>query len=179
MSDVCNNFNYVNETTNRDIDSKNNAEYDEPEFIKKNNTIFIQNYKSFKHYRHSYSNEVILNNICYVYKNNLVIQHAFFKNFGNKNNYDIITQHIVNNINSILTHYDLINVHCSLHKMDLLDLEKHYDFLMCICKLMQSAYPNKLNKFYIYQPPFIYSKIYSIISTFIDKTTRARIKLIE
>jgi hypothetical protein len=180
MSDVCNTFNYVNESINKTKNENNEiAEYNEEEFIKTNNRLFIQKYKSFKQYRHLYTNEQILNNICYVEKNNLIIQHAFFKNFGNKSNYDIITQHIVNNINNILQHYELINVHCSLHKMDLLDLEKHYDFLMCICKLMQSAYPAKLNKFNIYQPPFIYSKIYSIISNFIDKTTRARIKLVE
>jgi len=179
MSDVCNTFNYVNETTNIDIESTKNAEYDEEEFVKKNKSVFIQNYDSFKQYRHLYTNKQIMENICYVEKNNLIIQYGFFKKFGNKTNYDIITQDIVNNINSILKKYDLINVHFSLHKMDLLDLEKHYDFLLCICKLMQISYPDKLNKFNIYQPPFIYSKIYSIISTFIDKTTRSKIKLVE
>jgi hypothetical protein len=170
---VCNTFNNLNETTNED------NEYNEQDFIKKNNHLFIQNYKSFKQYKHLYTSEKILNNICYINDNNLVIQHAFFKKFANKNNYDIIIQHIVNNINIILQDYELINVHCSLHKMDLIDLDKHYDFLLNTCKFMQSAYPTKLNKFYIYQPPFIYSKIYSIICNFIDKTTRARIKLIE
>ena len=174
--DICNTFNNLNETKNEDNEYN---EYNEQDFIKKNNHLFIQNYKSFKQYKNLYTAEKILNNICYIDDNNLVIQHAFFKNFANKNNYDIITQHIVNNINSILTHYDLINVHCSLHKMDLIDLDKHYDFLLSIGKFMQSAYPTKLNKFYIYQPPFIYSKIYSIICNFIDKATRARIKLIE
>jgi hypothetical protein len=169
---ICKSVNYVNEPKNENID------YNEEEFIKKNNILFIKNYESYKSHRHLYTNEQIINNICYVDDNNLIIQYAFFKKFGNKHNYDVITMHIINNINNILQHYTLINVHFSLHKMDLLDLEKHYDFLLCICKLMQSSYPDKLNKFNIYQPPFIYSKIYSIISTFIDKTTRSRIKLI-
>jgi len=162
------------------IETKNEeTEYNEQEFIKKNNVLFITNYDSFKQHRHLYTNEQIINNICYIDENNLIIQYAFFKKFGNKTNYDIITHHIVNNINNILIQYELINVHFSLYKMDLFDLEKHYDFLMCICKLMQSAYPDKLNKFNIYQPPFIYSKIYSIISTFIDKSTRSKIKMVE
>ena len=169
---ICKSVNYVNEPKNENID------YTEEEFIKKNNILFIKNYESYKSHRHLYTNEQIINNICYVDENNLIIQYAFFKKFGNKHNYDVITMHIISNINNILQHYTLINVHFSLHKMDLLDLEKHYDFLLCICKLMQSTYPDKLNKFNIYQPPFIYSKIYSIISTFIDKTTRSRIKLI-
>ena len=170
---ICSDFNYSIETKNEETD------YNEQEFIKKTRSIFLKNYDSFKQYRHLYTNEQIINNICYIDENNLIIQYAFFKKFGNKTNYDIITQHIITNINNILIHYELINVHFSLHKMDLFDLEKHYDFLMCICKLMQSTYPDKLNKFNIYQPPFIYSKIYSIISTFIDKSTRSRIKLIE
>ena len=170
---ICSDFNYCIETKNEETD------YNEQEFIKKTRSIFLKNYDSFKQYKHLYTNEQIINNICYTDENNLIIQYAFFKKFGNKTNYDIITQHIITNINNILIHYELINVHFSLHKMDLLDLEKHYDFLMCICKFMQSTYPDKLNKFNIYQPPFIYSKIYSIISTFIDKTTRSRIKLIE
>ena len=177
--EVCNTLNYIDEMKNGDTENIKNTEYDEDEFIKKTRILFLRNYDSFKQYRHLYTNEQIMNNICYVEKNNLIIQYGFFKKFGNKTNYEIITQDIVNNINSILKKYDLINVHFSLHKMDLLDLEKHYDFLLCICKLMQTSYPNKLNKFNIYQPPFIYSKIYSIISTFIDKTTRSRIKLVE
>jgi len=177
--DVCNNLNYMNETKNEDAENIKNAENNEEEFLKKTRILFLRNYDSLKQYRHLYTNEQIMNNICYVEKNNLIIQYAFFKKCGNKKNYDIITDHIVNNINNILIQYDLINVHFSLHKMDLLDLEKHYDFLLCICKLMQTSYPDKLNKFNIYQPPFIYSKIYAIISSFIDKTTRSRIKLIE
>lgn len=149
------------------------------DYIKKNNTLFLSNYDSFKKFKHLYSPEQIINNICYTEENNLIIQFSFFKKFGNKNNYDIITQFIINNINSILKNNDLIVVHFSLHKMDLLDLEKHYDFLTHICKLMQTTYPDKLSKFIIYQPPFIYSKIYSIISTFIDKTTRSKIQLVE
>jgi len=183
--EVCNTLNYIDETKNEytenseNIENTENTKYNEEEFIKSNNLLFKKNYDSFKQYRHLYTNKQIMENICYVEKNNLIIQYGFFKKFGNKTNYDIITQDIVNNINSILMRYDLINVHFSLHKMDLLDLEKHYDFLLCICKLMQTSYPDKLNKFNIYQPPFIYSKIYSIISTFIDKTTRSKIKLVE
>jgi hypothetical protein len=178
---ICNTLNYINEikTSNINVEYTKNIELNEQEFIKKNNILFKTNYDSFKQHKHLYTNEQIIDNICYTDENNLIIQYAFFKKFGNKNNYDIITQHIVNNIKKILLQYELINVHFSLHKMDLLDLEKHYDFLMCICKFMQCTYPDKLNKFNIYQAPFIYSKIYSIISTFIDKTTRSRIKLIE
>ena len=176
---ICTDFNYSIETKNEDTEHSEETEYNEQEFIKKNNVLFITNYDSFKQYRHLYTNEQIINNICYIDENNLIIQYAFFKKFGNKTNYNIITQHIVNNINNILRQYELINVHFSLYKMDLFDLEKHYDFLMCICKLMQSTYPDKLNKFNIYQPPFIYSKIYSIISTFIDKSTRSKIKMVE
>jgi hypothetical protein len=151
----------------------------EEDFIKKNNEMFFINYNSFKKYKHLYTHDQIMNSICYNDENNLIIQYGFFKKFGNKNNYDNITQHITSNIDNILRKYDLINVHFSLYKMDLLDLEKHYGFLINICKLMQSNYPDKLNKFNIYQPPYIYSKIYAIISTFIDKTTRSRIQLIE
>jgi hypothetical protein len=177
--EVCNDYNYIDVVKNNVTEKIKNTECDEEDFTKKNNILFKKNYESFKKHMHLYTNEQIMNNICYIDKKNLIIQYAFFKKFGNKNNYDIITQHIVNNINNILIHYESIDVHFSLHKMDLLDLEKHYDFLMCICKFMQSTYPDKLNKFNIYQPPFIYSKIYSIISTFIDKSTRTRIKMIE
>jgi hypothetical protein len=177
---VFNNLYFTEQQINRSNSVNNeNNEYGEEEFIKKNNTLFLKNYDLFKKNKHLYNHHEIINNICYIEENNLILQYAFFKKFGNKNNYEIITNHIINNINIILQKYDLINVHFSLFKMDLLDLEKHYDFLLCICKLMQYTYPDKLNKFNIYQPPFIYSKIYSIISTFIEKTTRSRIKLVE
>jgi hypothetical protein len=162
--------------------SSNSDESDccnEEEFIKKNKNLFIKNYESFKQFKHLYSNEQIINNVCYLDKNNLIIQYAFFKKVGNKTNYRIITEHILKSINKILENYETIDVHLSLYKMDLLDLEKHNDFLFYICKLMQNSYPYNLNKFNIYQPSFIYSKIYSIICTFIDKTTRAKIRLVE
>jgi len=106
------------------IETKNEeTEYNEQEFIKKNNVLFITNYDSFKQHRHLYTNEQIINNICYIDENNLIIQYAFFKKFGNKTNYDIITHHIVNNINNILIQYELINIHFSLYKMDLFYLD--------------------------------------------------------
>ena len=151
----------------------------EEESIKKNSNLFINNYETLKKYKHLYTPQQIMNNICYIDENNLIIQYSFFKKFGNKNNYDEITKLIINNIDTILRKYDLIDLHFSLYKMDLLDLEKHYDFFINICKLMQYTYPDKLNKFNIYQPPYIYSKIYAIISTFIDKTTRSKIQLVE
>jgi hypothetical protein len=151
----------------------------EKNFTQKYKCLFTSNYDSFKKYKHLYNPEQIISNICYFEENNLIIQYSFFKKFGNKTNYDIISQHIITNIDSILRKYETINVHFSLYKMDLLDLEKHYDFLINICKLMQYTYPDKLNKFNIYQAPYIYSKIYSIISTFIDKNTRSKIQVVE
>ena len=101
--EVCNTLNYIDETKNEYTENSENIEntkYNEEEFIKSNNLLFKKNYDSFKQYRHLYTNKQIMENICYVEKNNLIIQYGFFKKFGNKTNYDIITQDIVNNINT-------------------------------------------------------------------------------
>jgi hypothetical protein len=60
---ICGDFNYSIETKNEDTEHSEESEYNEQEFIKKNNVLFITNYDSFKQYRHLYTNEQIINNL--------------------------------------------------------------------------------------------------------------------
>uniref|UniRef100_A0A6C0E4W4 CRAL-TRIO domain-containing protein n=1 Tax=viral metagenome TaxID=1070528 RepID=A0A6C0E4W4_9ZZZZ len=151
----------------------------EEEYTQKLNTIFIDNYATFKLNKNIYTPENIFKNSCYIDQDNLIIQYSILKKILNKNTYDITTQIIINNIENILKNHKLITVHISLHKMYLIDLDKHYNYLLYLCELMKKQYPYALNKCFIYQPSFIYTKIYNVIASFFDKETRSKVRLIQ
>ena len=65
-----------------------------------------------------------------------------------------------------------------MKNLTITDIDKHTTFIQNLSGYLKDKYPQKLSKCYIYNAPFVFSQIYTIVSIFIDKETRKKIELI-
>jgi len=122
--------------------------------------------------------KINLDKICKVEKNHVFIEYSFFKFFANEGTYDVITNNIYDSFKNVLNNHETFIIHLSLKSLTLKEVEKHYSYIGKICNLFKTDFPDKLETCYIYNAPFIFTQIVSILSIFIDKTTREKIKLV-
>jgi len=120
----------------------------------------------------------ILNNLCYIKENTIIIDYIYFKYFAHKNTYDIIINYIVHNIDHLLLKYTTFDIHLNLQKLTIVDIDTHKIFIQNISSYLKEKYPQKLSKCYVYNAPFVFSQIFSIVSLFIDKDTQKKIQLV-
>lgn len=120
----------------------------------------------------------ILNSLCIVKDNLVILDNIYFKYFAAKETYNIILSHVINNIDSILATYDGFIIHINIKGLTVSDIDKHYKFIQNISMLFKEKYPNKLTKCFIYNPPFGFAQIFNMISLFIDKDTQSKIELV-
>jgi len=133
-------------------------------------------------------NKYIMNNnlvqeaiakFCRIDNESVYIDYQVFKHIASDLTYDVITQMIVNSLTSALSKSKTFIIHLSLKHLTLKELDKHYNYIAKICALFKSEFPDKLETCYIYNAPFVFSQIISIISVFIDKKTQKKICLMD
>jgi hypothetical protein len=61
----------------------------------------------------------------------------------------------------------------------ILHIEKYFGFIKNISEVLKTTFPEKLNVCYIYNAPFIFSKLFNIVGAFIDKKTQQKIQLVK
>lgn len=121
----------------------------------------------------------ILRGLCNIKDDAIVMDYVYVKYFATKITYNIIINHITNNIDEILSKYPKFNVYVNLKKLTLVDVDKHKDFIQNISIILRDRYPDKLTKCYIYNAPFVFSQIFNMISYFIDKDTQTKVELVQ
>lgn len=121
----------------------------------------------------------ILKGLCNIKDDAIVMDYVYVKYFATKITYNIIINHITNNIDEILSKYPKFNVYVNLKKLTLVDVDKHKDFIQDISIILRDRYPDKLTKCYIYNAPFVFSQIFNMISYFIDKDTQTKVELVQ
>lgn len=121
----------------------------------------------------------ILNGICYIKDDALVINYKFFKHFASTKTYDIIQQYLINNIDAILSKYVTFTVYLNMKSLTISQLDKHRNFLNQLSFVFKERYPDTLLKCYVYDAPFVFSQLYNIISIFVDKETLKKIQIIK
>ena len=120
----------------------------------------------------------ILEGLCNIKDNAIVLDYIYFKHYSTKITYNIILNHITNNIDIILSKNEKFSVHVNLKKLTLIDIDKYKEFIHDMSVYLKDKYPDKLTKCYIYNAPFVFSQIFNIVSLFIDKDTQTKIELI-
>jgi len=123
--------------------------------------------------------EYILKCLCVNNGTTIFIDYTYFKHFATKETYNIILNHIINNIDSVLTNHDLFYVHLNMKNLTISDIDKHKMFIQHISFVLKNKYPNKLTKCYIHNASFIFSQIFNIICMFVDKETQEKIEVIK
>lgn len=122
----------------------------------------------------------VLSKLCFaVDSQNIILDYRYFKFIASVDNYNLIICYIVSVIQSVLNKHDTFILHVNLDSLTLLHIEKHFSFIKKISEVLKTAFPDKLNICNVYNAPFIFSKIISIISVFVDKKTQQKIKLIK
>jgi hypothetical protein len=122
----------------------------------------------------------ILNNMCYIKEKNIInLDYKFFKNIACDKSYHFIIKKITEIFNKVLETNDLLVVHINMNCLTLIELDKHYKFTNEVIELLKTTYPNKLDKCYIYNTPFIFSQLYNLVSILLDKKTLNKIKILD
>ena len=120
----------------------------------------------------------IFKGICCIKENNIVLNYIYFKYIANDETYSYIMNHITNNINQILQTNNEFSVHVNMKSLTIVDIDKHKEFVQQISLFLKDNYPDKLEKCYVYNAPFMFSNLFNIVSIFIDKETQKKIELV-
>jgi len=120
----------------------------------------------------------ILNSLCKVDANSMYLDYIYFKYFATKETYGILTNYIMSHINNILLAYDAFTVHVNMKTLTVLEIDKHMTFIQSISALLKESYSNKMNKCYVYNATFVFSKVLKLVSLFIDPETQQKIELV-
>ena len=120
----------------------------------------------------------MLNSLCYINDDAIVLDYTYFKYFAVKETYSIILNYIITQIDHLLSVNNYFVVNVNMKNLTISDIDKHKTFIQNISTICKNKYPNKLLKCYIYNAPFVFSQIYNIVSMFIDKVTQQKIELI-
>lgn len=120
----------------------------------------------------------ILNKLCYIKENALILDYIYFKHFAHNATYNFILNYITNHIDFILTNNSEFIVYVNMKNLTILDIDKHKTFIQNISIYLKDKYPQKLSKCYVHNAPFIFSQFLNFVSLFIDKDTQNKIQLI-
>jgi hypothetical protein len=123
----------------------------------------------------------VLNHLCFINKNtnDIMLDYRYFRCFIQKDDLDNVFQYFYKTIENVLETHDTFNIHVYIKSLSMLDIDKYYSFINKISQIMKDAFPDKLGVCYIYEASFIFSQLIKVISKFVDKKTKDKIKLIE
>ena len=161
-----------------DIDSDIDIKLDKIKNIFSSNDY---NYKTIKNNIKKIENlETILKKLCFIEnENHIIINYPIFKILLKNGQYEeIIIQYIFNIMRGVLKIYPQFIIHINMDSLTLVDIDKYYSFITKISKIMRDSFPEKMYKCHIYNASFIFSKLFKIISLFIDKNTQKKINIL-
>lgn len=121
----------------------------------------------------------IFANLCCIKENSIILNYIYFKYIATDDTYGFILNYITNNIDNILLSNEQFVVHVNMKNLTIIDIDKHKKFIQDISGFFKDKYPNKLAKCYIHNAPYIFSQIFNIVSSFIDKDTQTKIQLVK
>jgi len=138
-----------------------------------------ENHKKLKKQFIVCSNEILSKLCCVNHDNQVILDTRYFLLIATSENYNIILEYVICVIENLLTIYETVFVHINMQSITLIHLDKHYTFIKHICILLQEKFPDKLEKCFVYNAPFLFSQLFKIISRFIDKKTQKKIELVK
>jgi len=121
----------------------------------------------------------ILPRLCFaIDSDNILLDYRYFKFISSSENNDYIISYVISIIKNVLKSRETFTFHVNLESLTLLQVEKNYSFITKISETLKVTFPDKLNICYIYNAPFIFHKVITIIGAFVDNKTRQKIKLV-
>jgi hypothetical protein len=110
----------------------------------------------------------------------VVIDFRYFKLLSTWNGFDtdIMIQHVMNVIETALKYNEIFIMHMYLKSLGISDMEKYYPFIVKISETFKNMFADKLEKCFIYKPPFIFAQLFNIVSAFFDKKTISKLQTV-
>jgi hypothetical protein len=121
----------------------------------------------------------LLNKLCIINNNNLILNYKIFKFISCNETYSLINNYITASIKSILKNSNTVNVHMSMKDLTMNEINKHHSYFYNLIILFKNEFPDKLHVCYVYNTPYIFSNLFSIISCLIDKKTKEKIIIVD
>lgn len=121
----------------------------------------------------------ILNSLCFIKENEIVLDYLYFKHFAGGTTYNYIIANIIQNIDTHLTDNEQFIMRINMRSLSVSDFDKHKHFIQEISLFFKQKYDGKLFKCYIHNAPFIFSQVFNLISKFIDKETQEKIIIVD
>ena len=123
----------------------------------------------------------LLNNFCYISsnENDLTMNFKCLKLLNKQLSNDYLLEHLIKNIDLVLTKYSVFNFHINVKSISILDVDKNKDFIQKASIVLKEKYPYKLDTCYIYEAPNMFNNIFKLIFAFVDKETQKKIKIVE
>jgi hypothetical protein len=122
--------------------------------------------------------QYILNGLCYLKDDAIVIDFKYFKFFAEKATHQLITQVLINHCDLVLQNYPMFVVHLNVSALNIAQLDKHRTYLTQLSQLFATKYPDTLKTCYVYNASFVFSQMFNIVSMFVDKDTLKKIQII-
>lgn len=119
----------------------------------------------------------ILDKICYIIDDCIYVDYRYFKPVGDTSIYDVLLEHIINNIKRTLLVTSTLIVHVSLKGFSIREMDKHIQFFKHISIILDTRYPQKLTTCYIHNSSSIFTQLFSLLSCFVDKETLKKVKI--
>lgn len=126
-----------------------------------------------------YDFQYILNHLCFIKDDYIVIDFNYVKSFVTTETYPIITQFVVQKFDEYLAIYPQVIIHLNISSLTLTLLDKHKNFFINMSQFFAIKYPNILKECYVYNATFVFSQLISIVSLFVDKGTMQKIQIVK
>jgi len=123
----------------------------------------------------------LLHNFCYISsnENDVTLNFKSLKLINKQLTNDFLLEHLIKNIDLVLTKYDVFKFHINVKSISILDVDKNKDFIKTASIVLKEKYPCRLDTCYIYEAPSMFSNIFKLIFAFVDKETQKKIKIVE
>lgn len=121
----------------------------------------------------------ILSRMCYVMDGAFYFDYRYFKPIGTPELYQELTTYIVNQMRILEPQVDKFTCHVSLKGLGIKELDKHSQYIKLISQTLDTTFPNKLSKCYIYNASAVCSYLFKLLSYFVDKVTLSKVTMVE
>uniref|UniRef100_A0A6C0DR69 CRAL-TRIO domain-containing protein n=1 Tax=viral metagenome TaxID=1070528 RepID=A0A6C0DR69_9ZZZZ len=112
--------------------------------------------------------------------NHIFIDYPILKLFANPNNYPLIVDNIISNINANIVTYDIFNIHININTFSVTACQRFLPIIRLFlekCAYYNTAFSEKIGKLYIYNTPSSISNISNMLQPFIFPDLRKNIVL--
>ena len=120
----------------------------------------------------------MLEKMCFCRDKEVFINYTIFKLIGTPTTHPIILSHIFETVKKTALIHTKVVAHFYIKSMTISDLYKHRQFFLDAINKLTNELPDTLEICYCYKTPFVFDKIYRIMSFAIDKETKQKINIV-